>query len=176
MSSFVPVSISYPRLFTRQVLELWDYRWNPVQQRYDRVSFRALHTFEPDENSQDDFGQGEFLPPRAIMIQGLQPSVQQRLVPPPRPPPPNFGASAASPRPGPSATSPRPGPTLAIPVSPAVPESPASPDGSAYSPTDTPTKRTTPSPPPYSPNRTTNSPCLQPALIIGQPDHRRHFP
>lgn len=42
---------------------------------------------------------------------------------------------------------------LAIPVSPAVPESPGSPDGSAYSPTDTPTKRTTPSPPSYSPNR-----------------------
>lgn len=62
MSSFVPVSVSYPRLFTRQVLELWDYQWNQVQQRYDRVSFRALHMFEPDDNPQDDFHGGEFFP------------------------------------------------------------------------------------------------------------------
>lgn len=144
MSSFVPVSISYPRLFTRQIQELWDYQWNPVQQSYERVSFRALHMFEPDDNPVDDFKGGEFLPPRPIMVEELQPSVQQRLVPPPRPPPSNFGASAASPRPGPIA---------AIPVSPAIPETPASPDGSAYSPTDTPTKRATPSSPPYSPNR-----------------------
>lgn len=145
MSSFVPVGVSYPRLFTRQVLELWDYQWNPVQERYDRVSFRALHMFEPDENPQDNLQGGEFLPPRPVLLQELHPSVQERLVPPtkvppPRPPPPNFGASAASPR-----------PAIAIPVSsPAVPESPASPDPSKpYSPTDTPTKRTTPSPPLY---------------------------
>lgn len=141
MSSFVPVSIGYPRLFTRQVLELWDYQWNPVHQCYERVSFRALHMFEPDDNPVDNFEGGEYLPQRPIMLQELQPSVQQRLVPPPRPPPPIFGAS------------PRPGPTVAIPVNPAIPESPASLDGSAYSPTDTPTKRITPSPSPYSPNR-----------------------
>lgn len=133
MSSFVPVSVSYPRLFTRQVLELRDYQWNAAQQTYERVSFRALHMMEPDENTVDSFESGEFLPPRPILLGELQPSVQRRLVPPPRPPPPNFnrqGASAAS------------------------PESPASPDGSEpYSPTDSPTKRTTLSPPLYSPDR-----------------------
>nr|XP_034315271.1 vegetative cell wall protein gp1-like [Crassostrea gigas] len=134
MSSFVHVAVSYPRVFTRQVLELWDYQWNPVQQRYDRVSFRVLHMFEPDENPQDDVQSGEFFPPRPVMIQELLPSVQERLVPasnipPPRPPPPNFGATAASPR-----------PAIAIPMTrPAVLESPASPDPvEAYSPTDTP--------------------------------------
>ena len=133
MSSFVPVSVSYPRLFTRQVLELRDYQWNAAQQTYERVSFRALHMMEPDENTVDSFEGGEFLPPRPILLGELQPSVQRRLIPPPRPTPPNFnrqGASAAS------------------------PESPASPDGSEpYSPTDSPTKRTTPSPPLYSPDR-----------------------
>lgn len=121
-----------------------------MQERYDRVSFRALHMFEPDENPQDNLQGGEFFPPRPVLLQELHPSVQERLVPPPtnvpppRPPPPNFGASAASPR-----------PAIAIPVSsPAVPQSPASPDPSeSYSPTDIPTKRITPSPPLYSPDR-----------------------
>lgn len=91
----------------------------------------------------------------------MQQSVQQRLVPPPRPPPPNFGASAASPRPG---------PTVAIPVSPAVPESPASPVGSAYSPTDTPTKRITPSP--YSPNRL----ACDRSYYVARQDHQFALP
>lgn len=110
MSSVVPVSISYPRLFTRQVLELWDYQWNPAVQCYERVSFRALNMFEPDDNPVDIFDGGEFLPQRPIMLQELQPSV-----PPPRPPPPNSGATIASPRPG---------PTVAILVNQAIPESP----------------------------------------------------
>lgn len=88
----------------------------------------------------------------------MQQSVQQRLVPPPKPPPPNFGAS------------PRPGPTVAIPVSPAVPESPASPVGSAYSPTDTPTKRITPSP--YSPNRL----ACDRSYYVARQDHQFALP
>lgn len=73
---------------------------------------------------------GSFLPPRPILVGKLQPNVQRRLVPPPRPPPPNFNRRGAS------------------------SESPASPDGSEpYSLTDSPTKQTAPSPPPYSPNR-----------------------
>lgn len=88
MSNFVHVSHSYPRLFSRQVLELWDYQWNPVHQRYDRVSFRPLHMFEADDNPVDPVDE-EVLPPRPIMVQEMQQSVQQRLVPPPRPPPPN---------------------------------------------------------------------------------------
>lgn len=95
----------------------------------------------------------------------MQQSVQQRLVPPPRPPPPppNLGASAASPRPG---------PTVAIPVSPAVPESPASPVGSAYSPTDTPTKRITPSPPPYSQKRL----ACDRSYYVARQDHQFALP
>lgn len=99
------------------------------------------------------------------MVQEMQQSVQQRLVPPPRPPPPppNLGASAASPRPG---------PTVAIPVSPAVPESPASPVGSAYSPTDTPTKRITPSPHPYSPIRL----ACDRSYYVARQDHKFALP
>ncbi|XP_052696155.1 uncharacterized protein LOC128174710 [Crassostrea angulata] len=142
MSTSVPVSHSYPRLFTRQVIELWDYQWNPVHQRYDRVCFRPLHLFEDEANPQDP-SDGEFYRPYPIMVNELEENVQRRMVPPNRPPPPNFGAS------------PRPA-IVAIPVrSPTVPEFPASPDPvEPYSPTDTPTKRVTPSPPPYSPNRT----------------------
>lgn len=62
MSSFVPVSVSHPRLFIRQVLELRDYQWNAAKQTYERVSFRALHMMEPDENTVDSFEGGEFLP------------------------------------------------------------------------------------------------------------------
>lgn len=144
MSTSVPVSHSYPRLFTRQVIELWDYQWNPVHQRYDRVCFRPLHLFEDEANPQDP-SDGEFYRPNPIMVNELEETVQRRMVPPTRPPPPMLGAR-----------SPRPGAIIAIPVSsPAVLESPASPDPEeAYSPTDTPTKRVTPSPPPYSLNRT----------------------
>lgn len=155
----VPVSHSYPRLFTRQVIELWDYQWNPVRQQYERVCFRPLHLFEDEANPQDP-SDGEFFRPNPIMVSELPENVQRRMpdatrpaaiVPPARPPPPNI----ASPRQA----------IIAVPVSqpavsqpavrqPAVIESPASPDPSEpYSPTDTPTKRTTPSPPPFSPNR-----------------------
>lgn len=56
---------------------------------------------------------------------------------------------------------------------PAVLESPASPDPSeAYSPTDTPTKRITPSPPPYSPDRVQ---CDQ-SYYVARQDHRFSLP
>lgn len=117
MSTSVPVSHSYPRLFTRQVIELWDYQWNPVHQRYDRVCFRPLHLFEDEANPQDP-SDGEFYRPNPIMVNELEETVQRRMVPPTRPPPPMLGAR-----------SPRPGAIIAIPVSsPAVLESPASPD------------------------------------------------
>lgn len=118
--SFVPVLVSHPRLFTRQVLELWDYQWNEAQQSYDRVSFRVLHVSEPEGNPIDPFESGEFIPPMPISVRELEANVRSRMAPP-RPPPPNFRE-----------------------------ESPASPDLSEVSPMDSPTKRTTPSPPPYS--------------------------
>nr|XP_034315428.1 vegetative cell wall protein gp1-like [Crassostrea gigas] len=151
MNTTVSVSHSYPRLFTRQVIELWDYQWNPVRQQYERVCFRPLHLFKDEANPQDP-SDGEFYRPSPIMVSELPENVQRRMVPdarnprtaivpPARPPPPNI----ASPRQA----------IIAVPVTrPAVIESPASPDPSEpYSPTDTPTKRTTPSPPPFSPNR-----------------------
>lgn len=64
--SFVPVLVSHPRLFTRQVLELLDYQWNEAQQSYDRVSLRKLHMSEPKGNPIDPFESGEFIPPRPI--------------------------------------------------------------------------------------------------------------
>lgn len=158
----VPVSHRYPRLFTRQVIELWDYQWNPVNQRYDRVCFRPLHLLEDEANPQDP-SDGEFFRPNPIMVNELQENVQRRMVPPPRQPPPNFGASVASPR-----------PAMAFPVSnPAVPESPASPDpAKPYSPTDTPTKRITPSPPPYSPNRL----ACDRSYFVARQDHQFALP
>lgn len=97
MSSYLPVTVSNPRLFTHQVLELWNYQWNAAQQTYERVSFRALHMMEPEENPVDHFDGGEFLPPRPVLVGELLPAVQRRLVPPPRPPPPNFSRRGTSP-------------------------------------------------------------------------------
>lgn len=57
-------------------------------------------------------------------------------------------------------------------VSPAVPESPASPVGSAYSPTDTPTKRIIPSPPPYSPKRL----ACDRSYYVARQDHQFALP
>lgn len=97
------------------------------------------------------------------MVNELPENVQRRMVPPPRPPPPNFGVSVASPR-----------PAMAFAVSnPAVPESPASPDPvQPYSPTDTPTKRITPSPPPYSPNRL----ACDRSYFVARQDHQFALP
>lgn len=47
------LAIAILGLFSRLVLELWDYQWNPVHQRYDRVSFRPLHMFEADDKPVD---------------------------------------------------------------------------------------------------------------------------
>lgn len=135
---------SGPRLFYRQVLELWDYQWNAVMQSYERVSFRALHVTEPDENLvdvthnvEDLFSSNPISVQRRLDFPSEPPGVlpsrppppppgeMQRAVPPPRPPPPNFGQ-----RREPS------------PVSPAaIIESPESPDSSEpYSPTELPPK------------------------------------
>ncbi|XP_052691630.1 uncharacterized protein LOC128169552 [Crassostrea angulata] len=178
MSSFVPVGVSFPRLFTRQVLELWDYQFNAVEQRYERVCFRVLHMFEPDENPQGSLLGEEFFPPRPVLVQDLPPSEQERLgpsptsVPPPRPPPPNFGAVA--PR-TPVPAIPVSGPAIMqVPQVAAIPVSgPASPDPvEPYSPTDTPTKRYTPSPPLYSPDRLR---CDQ-SYYVARQDHQFRLP
>ncbi|XP_052693738.1 uncharacterized protein LOC128172006 [Crassostrea angulata] len=185
MENIVPVTHSYPRLFTRQVLELWDYQWNPVRQQYDRVCFRPLHLFEDEANPQDP-SDGEFYRPNPIMVNELEEAVQRRMVPPARPTPPpmldeleeavqrRMVPPARPPPPMLGARSPRPGAIAAIPVaSPAVPESPASPDPSEpYSPTDTPTKRVTPSPPPYSPNRL----LCDRSYFVARQDHQYALP
>lgn len=204
MSSFVPVSVSYPPLYSRQVLELWDYVWDAQQQSYERVSFRPLHMFERDDNPVDNVEEGEFLPPRPILLRELPSSVQRRMerpptrppppppsgVPPTRPPPPPPGVPPTRPPPPPGVSvtsprqvasgtsprqvaSPRPGPILSSPVSPTVAESPASPDSSEpYSPTDTPTKRTTPSPRPHSPDRLE---CER-SFFVARQDHQFALP
>lgn len=174
MSTSVPVTHSYPRLYSRQVLELWDYQWNPVRHQYERVCFRPLHLFEDETNPMDP-SDGDFYRPNPIMVSELEESVQRRMVPPARsprpaivpparPPPPSLGVSVASPRPA----------IIAVPVSrPAVIESPASPDSSEpYSPTDTPTKRVAPSPPAYSPNRTH---CDR-SYFVARQDHQFALP
>lgn len=60
--SFIPVSVSHRRLFTRQVLEQWDYQWNEGQQMYDRVCFTALHMVEPELNPVDPLEGRKFFP------------------------------------------------------------------------------------------------------------------
>lgn len=182
-SYFIPVS-SCPSLFYRQVIELWDYRWNPVRQTYERVSFRALHLTQPVENPVDISNNvADFFSSRTIDVRDMPRDVRERLlgdrvlgrppppgvvpsgppppppmqgerrVPPPRPPPPNFEQRRPSPA--------------------AIPESPESPDSSvAYSPTDTPTKRSPPSPVPWSPDRL----ACDHSLYVARQDHAFALP
>lgn len=146
MSSFYHIPISdCPPLFHRQVLELWNYIWDPVLQNYQRISFRAIHVTESVQNPPDVFNADQdFYLSNEITVQSrLNVPVRRPPPPPPgmpgmppRPPPPDFG-NVRSPR---RATS--------------SPESPESPECSeAYSPTDTPSKRMTPASPPWSPDR-----------------------
>lgn len=154
----IPIS-NCPLPLYRQVLELWEYGWNPVIQSYQRISFRALLVTQPAENPVDlNLNVEDFYAGNTIFVQrrldsalpppppGVVPSrpppppppMQTIVVPPARPPPPNFTQQRQ-----------------VSPVSPAAsPESPESPDPSEpYSPTDTPTKRNPPSPPAWSPDR-----------------------
>lgn len=167
MSYFVPIS-TCPSLYRRQVLEVWDYQWNAITRTYERMSFRAIHVTQPEDNPLDLTNDvADFFSGRSISVSQMPAEVRERLlgdrlltrppppppgvvptgptppppiqltgrVPPARPPPPNFGQRRRG-------------------SPPASPESPESPDPSEpYSPTDTPTKRSPPSPPLYSPDR-----------------------
>lgn len=168
----IPIS-NCPLPLYRQVLELWEYGWNPVIQSYQRISFRALLVTQPAENPVDlNLNVEDFYAGNTIFVQrrldsalpppppGVVPSrpppppppMQTIVVPPARPPPPNFTQQRQ-----------------VSPVSPAAsPESPESPDPSEpYSPTDTPTKRNPPSPPAWSPDRVH---CDR-SLYVSRQDH-----
>lgn len=97
---------------------------------------------EPEGNQIDPFESGEFIPLRPISVGELEANVRSRMAPP-RPPPPNFREEAS-----------------------------ASPDLSEVSPMDSPTKRTTPSPPPYSLDRLA---CNR-SLYVARQDHQYALP
>lgn len=80
--SFVTVPVVHPKLFTRQVIELWEYKWSPVQQSYNRVSFRALQIMEPEGNPMDSLNGLNLLPPRPVMVDELSDLVRRRMMAP----------------------------------------------------------------------------------------------
>lgn len=86
------------------------------------------------------------LPPRPVMVDELPDLVRRRMMAPARPPPPNFGRKGATDN------------NLIVVDSPASPD----PSSAGNSPIDSPTKRTTPSPPPVSPFRVQ---CQSPIYI-----------
>lgn len=155
-------------MYRRQVLEVWDYQWNAISRTYERMSFRAIHVTKPEDNPLDlTNDMADFFSGRSITISQLPAEVRERLlrdsiIDRPPPPPPGVVPSGPPPPPPiqligrvPPARPPPPNfQQLRGGNPPASPESPGSPNPSEpYSPTDTPTKRSPPSPPLYSPDR-----------------------
>lgn len=66
--SYLPVGIVYPRLFSRQVIELWEYQWNAPRQTYERVCFRPLQIMQPEGNPVDQYDEMQLFPPRPILL------------------------------------------------------------------------------------------------------------
>lgn len=163
-SYFIPIS-TCPPLYRRQVLELWDYEWDPIRRSYERMSYRAIHMTQHEDNPLDlTHNVADFFSARSIPVSELPADVRERMLPRPLPPPPPPGVVPSGPPPQPPMQAPRRVPPPRPPPpnfqqlrqsSPAaIPESPESPDSSLpYSPTDTPTKRSPPSPPAWSPDR-----------------------
>lgn len=50
MTQYCPVPTIHPNLYSRFVLELWEYKWNGGRQDYDRVCYQPLHLMEPRGN------------------------------------------------------------------------------------------------------------------------------
>lgn len=166
-----------PRLYTRHVLELWEYQWNGGRQTYERVCYTPVQVTEPENNPIDSIEGINLYPNQRNLIKDLDREVQElmrasrptrldvRLEAPPRPPPPNFGRREDL-FPGDSgrpivvdSTSPVNSPAETNHVF--VTESPTSPDPSpSCSPVNTPS-----SSPPVSPSRER---CESPVYITLQ--------
>lgn len=50
MTQYCPVPTIHPNLYSRFMLELWEYKWNGGRQDYDRVCYQPLHLMEPRGN------------------------------------------------------------------------------------------------------------------------------
>lgn len=145
--SFFPVPVIHPELYTRHILELWQYRWNPAREDYDRVSYQVVQIAEPINNPVPNVnGLNSNNPAHPIRLEALRPEIRALLQPhretgpepPRRPITPVFGSSA--------------NPIVVMENAETshvrLFESPASPDPSPpTSPVNTPTKRPAPSPP-----------------------------
>lgn len=96
--SFFPVPIVRPRLYTRHILELWEYHWNGGRQTYERVCYTPIQVTQPENNPIGSIEGMNLYPSQRIEdleVQEWRASRPTRLdVRPeatPRPPPPNFG-------------------------------------------------------------------------------------
>lgn len=154
--SIFPVPVIHPQLYTRHVLEPWEYKWNAANEDFDRVCYQPIQIMEPQNNPAPNVNGLNRYPSHPIRLEDMSEATIERLTPervirrpepPPRPPPPVFG------RRGKDSSNP------VVVDSPAetshlhVAESPASPDPSPpTSPVNMPTKRPAPSPP-VSPSR-----------------------
>lgn len=100
--SFFPVPIIRPRLYTRHIIEDWEYQWNAERRTYERVCYRPIQVVEPENNPIDSTEGMTLYPAEHIRLEDLDREVQELLKPvtlnqevspepSPRPAPPNFG-------------------------------------------------------------------------------------
>lgn len=97
MSRYFPVPVIHPQLYSRYVLELWEYDWNGARQDYDRVSYQALKIMKPRGNPAPNVNGFELYPSYGgpirltdldqTTIARLQPQLARRQDQPRSPPP-----------------------------------------------------------------------------------------
>lgn len=77
--SFFPVPIVRPRLYTRHILELWEYQWNGGRQTYERVCYTPVQVTEPENNPIDSIVGMNLYPNQRILFEDLDREVQELM-------------------------------------------------------------------------------------------------
>lgn len=79
--SFFPVPIIRPRLYTRHIIEDWEYQWNAERRTYERVCYRPIQVVEPENNPIDSIEGITLYPAERIRLEDLDREVQELLRP-----------------------------------------------------------------------------------------------
>lgn len=100
--SYFPVPVVHPKLYTRHVLELWEYKWNATNEDFDRVCYQPIQIMEPSNNPAPNVNGLNRYPshPIRLNLEDMSQATIERLAPErvvrrpgplPRPPSPVFG-------------------------------------------------------------------------------------
>lgn len=77
--SYFPLLVIHPQPFSRHVIEVWEYQWNPVRQDYDRVCYRPLQLKEPGNNPNPNVDEMTLFPTCPIRLNVLDRETIDRL-------------------------------------------------------------------------------------------------